>query len=183
MGGAVTAHYRDGFVDLGALSVVKAGDVALDLGDQVPDPGDLLLGGGGVGTGPFIDAADGGGQSFPRSEQVLEVGLQVGQEGDVGAEVVAARAAEPDRAGAAAGLDVGRFAAGAVRDGDFPDRVAGPFGVQEGAGVTPDAVAVPVEAECGDLVRRRRGGGPRRSGSRSGSPSSFGDRGARPARR
>ena len=89
MGGAVTAHHRDGFVDLGALSVVKAGDVALDPGDQVPDPGDLLLGGGGVGTGPFIDAADGGGQPFPGAEQVLEVGLQVGQEGDVGAEVIA----------------------------------------------------------------------------------------------
>jgi hypothetical protein len=44
VGGAVTAHHRDGFVDLGALSVAEAGDVALDPGDQVPDPGDLLLG-------------------------------------------------------------------------------------------------------------------------------------------
>jgi hypothetical protein len=42
--------------------------------------------------------------------------------------------------------------AGAVGDGDFSDRVAGPLGVQEGTGVTPDAVAVPVEAECGDLL-------------------------------
>jgi hypothetical protein len=134
--GAVTAHHRDGFVDLGALSVVKASDVALDLSDQVPDPGDLLLGGGGVGTGPFVDTANGGGQSFPRPEQVLEVCLQVGQESDVGAEMVAARAAEPDRAGTAASLDIGGLGAGAVRDGDFPDRVAGPFGVQEGAGYT-----------------------------------------------
>jgi hypothetical protein len=98
--GAATAHHRDGFVDLGALSVVKAGEVALDLGDQVPHPRDLLLRGGGVGTGPFIGAGDGGGQSLPPPEQVLEVGLQVGREGDVGAEMVAARAAEPDRAGA-----------------------------------------------------------------------------------
>ena len=55
-------------------------------------------------------------------------------------------------AGATAGLDIGGLAAGAVRHGDFPDRVAGAFGVQQGPGVTPDAIAVPVEAERGDLV-------------------------------
>ena len=125
MGGAVTAHDRDGLVDLGALGVVELGDVAFDPVDQPPDPGDLLLGGGGVGTGPFVDPVDGGGQPFAGAQQVIEVGLQVGQERDVGAEVVAAGAAEPDRAGAAAGLDVGRFGAGAVGDGDLPDRRGG----------------------------------------------------------
>ena len=104
VGGAVTAHDGDRVVDLGSLGVVEAGDVAFDPGDQPPDPGDLLLGRGGVGAGPFVDTVDGGGQPFAGAQQVVEVGLQVGQERDVGAEVVAAGAAEPDRAGAAAGL-------------------------------------------------------------------------------
>ena len=29
------------------------------------DPGDLVLGGGGIGAGPFIDPVDGGGAPFP----------------------------------------------------------------------------------------------------------------------
>ena len=128
---AVTADDRDRVVDLGSVGRVELGDVALDPGDQPPDPGDLLLGRGGVGAGPLVDAVDGGGQPFPGAQQVIEVCLQVGQERDVGAEVVAAGAAEPDRAGAAAGLDVGRFGAGAVGDGDLADRVAGVLGVQQ----------------------------------------------------
>ena len=152
VGGAVTADHGDGLVDLGAFGVVELGDVALDPGDQPPDPGDLLLGGGGVGAGPLVDAVDGGGQPFPGAQQVIEVGLQVGQVRDVGAEVVAAGAAEPDRAGAAAGLDVGRLGAGAVGDGDLADGVAGVLGFQQGVRVAPDPVAVPVEAERGDRV-------------------------------
>ena len=66
------------------------------------DPADFLLGRGGCGAGPVVDAA-GGGEPFAGAEQVVEVGGQVGQVGDVGAEVVAAGAAEPERAGAAAG--------------------------------------------------------------------------------
>ena len=94
----------------------------------------------------------GGGEPFAGAEQVIEVGGQVGEVGHVGAEVVAAGAAEPDRAGAAAGRDVGRLGAGAVGDGDRADRVAGVLVVQQGAGVTPDPVAVPVELHRGDLV-------------------------------
>ena len=104
MGGAVTADNGDCVVDLGPLGVVELGDVAFDPVDQPPDPGDFLLGGGGVGTGPVVDSVDGGGQSFPGAQQIIEVCLQVGQVGNVGAEVVAAGAAEPDRAGASAGL-------------------------------------------------------------------------------
>ena len=91
------------------------------------------LGGGGVGARPLVDAVDGGGEPFPGAQQVIEVGGQVGQVGDVGAEVVAAGAAEPERAGAAAGGDVGRLGAGAVGDGDLADGVAGVLGVQQGA--------------------------------------------------
>ena len=109
------------------------------------------LGGGGLGAGPVVDAG-GGGEPFAGAEQVIEVGGQVGQVGDVGAEVVAAGAAEPDRAGAAAGGDVGRLGAGAVGDGDRADGVAGVLVVQQRAGVAPDPVAVPVELHGGDLV-------------------------------
>ena len=100
---------------------VSCGDVAFDPADEPPDPGDLLLGGGGVGAGPLVDAVDGGGEPFPGAQQVIEVGGQVGEVGDVGAEVVAAGAAEPDRAGASAGLHVGWLGA-ACRRGRRPRR-------------------------------------------------------------
>ena len=82
MGGAVTADYGDGFADLGLLGIAEFGDVTFDRGDQVPDPGDFLLGGGGVGAGPVIDTVDGGVQAFPGPQQVVEVGGQVRQVGD-----------------------------------------------------------------------------------------------------
>jgi len=59
-----------------------------------------------------------------------------------------------DRAGAAAGLDVGRLGAGPVGDGDGSDGVAGALAVEQGQGVPPDPVAVPVELHRGDLVDR-----------------------------
>src|ERR1017187_4498743 len=152
--GAVLADDGDGFADGCAFFLAQTGDVAVDLGDEPPDAGDLLAGGGGVGACPVVGAGDGGGQAFAGAEQVIEVGGQVGKVGHVGAEVVAAGAAEPDRARGPAGRDVGRLGAGAVGDGDLPDGVAGVLGVQQGAGVTPDPVAVPVEAHRGDLVDR-----------------------------
>ena len=59
------ADHGDSLVHLGALGAGELGDVAVDPADEPPDPGDLLLGGGGVGAGPLIDAADGGGEPFP----------------------------------------------------------------------------------------------------------------------
>ena len=110
----------DRMIDLGALGGWQLGDVAVDQADEPPDPGDLRLSGGGVGARPFVDAVDRGGQPFPGAQQVIEVGGQVGQVGDVGGEVVAACAAEPDRAGPAAGGDVGRFGAAAVGTATSP---------------------------------------------------------------
>ena len=74
--------------------------------------------------------------------------------GDVGAEVVAAGAAEPQGAGFPAGLDVGWFAARAERDSNLADRVPGVLGVQQHRSIPPDPVAVPVELHRGDLVDR-----------------------------
>ena len=88
----MTAHDGDRVVDVGSLGFVELGDVAFDPADQPPDSGDFLLGGGGVGAGPVVDSVDGGGQPFPGAQQIVEVCLQLGQEGDVGAEVVAAHA-------------------------------------------------------------------------------------------
>src|SRR5664280_828679 len=68
-------------------------------------------GGGGRGSclehrpHPLVDAVDGGGEAFTGAEQIVEIAGEVGQVGHVGAEVVAAGAAEPDWAGAAAGCD------------------------------------------------------------------------------
>ncbi|HEX9353744.1 MAG TPA: hypothetical protein VF933_08005 [Streptosporangiaceae bacterium] len=94
----------------------------------------------------------GGEQAFPAAEQVVEVGLQVGQVGDVGAEVVAAGAAEPERAGLPAGFDVGWLGADPERDRDLADGAADVLGVQQRLGLAPGAVAVPVELHDGDPV-------------------------------
>jgi hypothetical protein len=79
VGGAVAADHRDGVLNAGSLGLVEFDDIALDPVDQLSDPGDLLLGGGGVGARPLVDAVEGGGQPFPGAQQILEVGLQVGQ--------------------------------------------------------------------------------------------------------
>ena len=133
-------------------SVAGLVEIAVDAADEPPDPGDLLLAGGGVGAGPFVDAVDGRGQAFTGAQQVIEIAGEVGQVGRVGAEVVAAGATEPDRAGAAAGCHVGRLGATPVGDGDLTDGVAGVFGVQQGLRVAPDPVAVPVETHRGHRV-------------------------------
>ena len=88
----------------------------------------------GVASARAQSSMPSGGEALAGAEQVIEVSSQVGQVGHVGAEVVAAGAAEPDRAGAPAGGDVGRLGAGAVGDGDLPDGVAGVLSVQQGAG-------------------------------------------------
>jgi hypothetical protein len=86
------------------------------------------------------------------AQQVGEVCLQIGKVGDVGAEVAAADAAEPDRAVLSAGGDVGWLGADAVGDGDFADRASGVLGIEQGLGLASDSVAVPVELHLGDPV-------------------------------
>ena len=66
--------------------------------------------------------------------------------------MITAGAAEPERAGVPAGLDVGRLGADTERDSDFADGPAGVFGIEELLGGSPDAVAVPVELHGGDLI-------------------------------
>ena len=78
MGRAVAADDGHGVIDAGSFGVVEVGDVGFDAVDQPADSGDFLVGGGGVGAGPVVDPVDGGGQSFPGAQQIVEVCLQVG---------------------------------------------------------------------------------------------------------
>ena len=149
--GAVAPDDGDGLADLLTFSVGQVIEPVLDPGDELPDPGDFLLGRDGFGACPLVDLGRGE-HAFAVAEQVVEVGVQVGQVGDVGAEVAAAGAAEPVGAGIPAGLHVGRLGAGAERNRDLADRAAGVLGVQQRLGFPPDAVAVPVELQRGDLV-------------------------------
>jgi hypothetical protein len=68
--------------------------------------------------------------------------------------VVAADAAEPERTGPAAGLDVGGLVAGALGHRDLTDGPTGVLGVEQGLGLPPDVLAVAVELVAGDLVDR-----------------------------
>jgi hypothetical protein len=110
MAGLLAARSREVLVSGCGRAGPEGGHAEAD-GAVLADDGDCFAGAGafgggqlgdGVGAGPVVDAADGGGEPFPGAEQVVEGGGQVGQVGDVGAEVVAAGAAEPDGAGAAA---------------------------------------------------------------------------------
>ena len=53
---------------------------SLVIDDAVTDPGDLLVGGGGVGAGPVVDPVDGGGQPFPGAQQIVR-GMPAGRAG------------------------------------------------------------------------------------------------------
>ncbi|MGV9941366.1 hypothetical protein [Streptomyces sp. NPDC003401] len=77
-------------------------------------------------------------------QQIRRVGLQAGRAGDVGAEVAAADTVESRGAVLAVGGNVGRFAADTVGDSDFAGDAPEVFGVRQGLGPPPDAVAVTV---------------------------------------
>ena len=149
----VGADDLDGLGDLAPVGVAELVQVVFGPADELPQPGDLLVGGHGLGSGPVVEVA-GGADAFPGAQQGVEVVAELGQVGGVGAEVAAAQAAEPERAGAAAGLDVGRFGADPERDGDLADRQALVFAVEQGPGLAPDPVAAAVELEGGQGVDR-----------------------------
>ena len=94
-GAAMAAHDGDRLLKLLSLFGFEFVEAVADLVDQAADPADLFLRRHGVGACPLIEVG-GGEQAFAGAQQVVEVGVEVGQVGDVGAEVVAAGAAEPD---------------------------------------------------------------------------------------
>src|SRR5260370_1399542 len=153
-GAVEPAHRVAGSGGVGGLGGGGGGVWAVGRAEGGGDPGVLPGGGGGGAAAPLTAAGGGGGEPFPGAQQVIEVGGQGGEVGDVGAEVVAAGAAEPDRAGASAGLHVRRLGAAAIGDGDLADRITGVRGFQQSGGVAPDPGAVPVDADGGHLVDR-----------------------------
>ena len=144
-----SANNVDGVEDFGSFGRFQVAEVVFHAAYQPTDAVDLRVAGGGLDAGPFVELG-GGGDAFPVRQQLVEVGAEFGEVGDVGAEVAAAGAAEPERAGTAAGLDVGRFGAVAERHRDLADPLPGSFAVQESVGVAPDVGG-----------RRRRVGGRR----------------------
>ncbi|MFI1367360.1 hypothetical protein [Streptomyces griseochromogenes] len=138
-------------MDLFAFAGVEVVHAAADPVDEVADAGDLFLGGQGLGAGPVVEFGSGQ-DAFTVAQEIVEVGGQAGEVGNVGAEVAAAGAAEPEGTELSAGLDVAGLGAGSEGDGDGSDGPAGVFGVHQLGGLAPDAVAVAVELEGGDLV-------------------------------
>ena len=122
-------HDGDGVLDLLSLFCGEFVETGIDAGDQAAGASDFFVRGHRFGACPVVEFC-GGEQAFAGAQQVVQVGVQVGKVGHVGAEVVAAGAAEPKRAGAAAGFDVGRFGADPERDGDLADGAASMLGVQ-----------------------------------------------------
>ncbi len=145
----MAADDLDGFVDAGTLVGVEVIEAGVDTSDQGAYAFDLLLRGGRLGAGPVVELG-GGEKAFPAAQQIVEVGLQVGQVGDVGAEMVAAGATEPEWAGAASGLDIGRLGADPEGHCHLAEGAPGVLGVEQLLGLTPDVIAVAVEHERGD---------------------------------
>jgi cyclase len=88
---AVAADDGDGLVGLLAFGGGEVFQAGFDAGDEAADGGDLLAGGDGLGSCPLVDVG-GGEDPFPVAEQVIEVGAEVGEVRDVGAEVTAGTA-------------------------------------------------------------------------------------------
>src|SRR5450759_2057842 len=137
----------DGCPGGGAVVLVQAGDHFVVGAQQPADGVDLFLGGSGVAAGPVGQGRDGGGQPFSVGEQLGEVAAQLGGVGGVGAEVLAAGAAVPERTGVPASGDVGGFGADPERHRHLADLLAGRIGVGQDAqpGAHPPAAGVDLQ--------------------------------------
>lgn len=135
---------RDGDVGVAPQHRAQRLEHALTAADRVSPPPVN-------GLGPVVGCRERG-QTFSVAEEIREVCLQVREVRRVGAEVIAADAAEADGAGVPAGRDVRGLDADAVGGLDLADGPAGILVVQKFFCLPPDAVAVPVELQRGDPV-------------------------------
>jgi hypothetical protein len=71
--------------------------------------------------------------------------------------MAAAQRVEPEGAGAAAGLNIGRLGAGVIGNGDLPDAHAGSLTVEQGGDFAPEPFAGAVELVIGHSVDRGPG--------------------------
>jgi hypothetical protein len=151
-GGPAAPGGGDGLFETAAVLFAEPGEHLL-VGEDEPAQGlDLLLGWRGAGPGPLGELGSGGGEAFGVGEQPAEVGAQLRLVGGVGAEVFAAQAAVPERAGPPAGGDVGGLGADPERDGDLPDLLAQSLGGQQGAAIGPDPPGVRADLERAEGV-------------------------------
>jgi hypothetical protein len=144
----------DGLDDLAPVGFAELAEVVSGPPDELPQPGDLLVGRRGLGSGPVVEVA-GGPDAFPGLQQAVEVVAELGEVGRVGSEVTAAQAAEPERAGSAAGLDVGRLGTHAERDRHLADCHSLVLAVEQGTGLAPDPTSAAVELESRQSDRSR----------------------------
>ena len=93
------------------------------------------------------ELGSGSGETLSVGEQRGQVGAQLRLVGRVGAEVFAAQAAVPERAGLAAGCDVGRLGADPEWDGDPADLLAQGLGGKQGTAARPDPPGVRADLE------------------------------------
>jgi len=149
--GAGAPDGRHGLFDLVSVVAGQGVEFGGDSVDQPAHAGDFLGRWHRFGPRPVVDIGCSD-EPFAVTEEVVQVGLEVGEVGDVGAEVVAADAPESVGASVAACFDVGRFGAHPERDDDFADRPADVFAVEQCFGLLPGAVAVPVELQRGHPV-------------------------------
>ena len=122
----------------------SAVEVVFDAADQLSQPRDFGVRGHRLGAGPVVEFGCGP-DPFAVTQQRVEVVPQLRQVGGVGAEVPAAQAPEPERAGPAAGLNVGRLGADAERDRDLTDRQALVFAFQQHPRLAPHVFPASVE--------------------------------------
>ena len=115
---ADAAHDRRGVFDLSPVGLVERIEVVFDAADQLSQPRDLGLRRHRFVAGPVVEFGCGP-DPFAVTQQRVEVVPQLGQVGRVGAEVPAAQAPKPERAGPAAGLNVRSLGADAERDRDL----------------------------------------------------------------
>jgi hypothetical protein len=139
-----SANNVDGVEDFGSFGRFQVAEVLFYAAYQPTDAVDLCVAGSGLDAGPFFEFG-GGGDAFTVRQQLVEVGAEFGEVGDVGAEVSAAGAAEPEWAGAAPCPDVAGFGAVAERHRDLADPLPGSVAVQESVDAAPESPAGPIE--------------------------------------
>ena len=105
----------------------------------------------GTGPGPLGELGSGG-EALGVGEQPGQVGAQLRLVGGVGAEVLAAQAAMPERAGLPAGCNVGGLGADPERDRDLADLLAQGLGGKQGTAVGPDPLGVGADLERAEGV-------------------------------
>src|SRR5438132_12490411 len=136
-GGPAAPGGSDGVLDAAAVLFAEPGEHFL-VGEDEPAQGlDLFRRRRGTGPGPLGELRSGSGETLGVDEQPGQVGAQLRLVGGVGAEVLAAQAAMPERAGLPAGCNVGGLGTDPEWDSDLADLLAQGLGGKQSTAVGP----------------------------------------------